>query len=387
MPRHQDLTEAECQGCHGDNGTAPGYQRCVVCHGVPPPTGAHGRHLALAGLAITCDTCHAGAGIDHADRHRDGTVDVALDPRLGGSFAAGSCSGVSCHGIGTPRWLTDTSLGCTACHDPQGTVAIGPRSGQHASHIARGFVCSTCHAAPPPTHFNGRLDNPTGIVPDGGAYRDDTPNGYVLPGTSGSCSGLGSPCHGGNAHWSQGEGCEACHGTPTSPSHPRHVSAADTHSPCSYCHASWPAEHVNGRVDVVFDRNARPGNATYRAGVCSIYCHGSGGGPLPPAGGAAVTPTWGGRPRICGDCHGAPGAVQPYPPTGKHMEHVSWYGRVCADCHARWPQQHGDGVRTIAFGAPAGPAVFARAPQPNTGTCAMSQCHFDFPADVRTWIP
>jgi len=86
MAHHQGLTEPQCQGCHGDNGTAPGYERCVVCHGVPRDRRSRPAPRARR-LAVTCDTCHAGAGIEHADRHRNGIAEVSLDPRFGGSYA------------------------------------------------------------------------------------------------------------------------------------------------------------------------------------------------------------------------------------------------------------------------------------------------------------
>ena len=386
---HNDLDEPQCLGCHGDNGTDPEYELCVVCHGTPPATGAHHTHIALTGYGLDCDSCHRDAGIAAADKHRDGTVQVSIDPVYGGSFADSRCSNTVCHGIGSPHWTNDNELDCTECHDAAGTVSIGPFSGQHASHAANKLNCDDCHPEAPATHYNGSLDEPDNITPDHGRYQDTTPGGYSPTGTSGTCSGMGVPCHGMTAQWTAGETCGACHpatnsNPPTSGSHPRHTSSSELNYPCSWCHAAFPERHPDFRVDVVFASNSQPGDGSYAAGECfNIYCHGGGAQPLPPAGGADPMPIWGGTV-ACGDCHGAPGAAQEFPPTGEHDFHVDLLGYSCDTCHAAYPSEHANGERTVQFGPSWPDAVFTRADQPNHGSCGSVSCHWDFPT-ARDW--
>jgi len=374
---HAGLQPEQCLGCHGDNGTQPGYRRCLVCHGNPPASAAHARHLALAGLGVGCDTCHQGAGIDGSSRHRDGTVEVVFAARFGGSWNGAGCSGVWCHGSGSPSWHQTGPLGCRECHDPAQPAAIGPRSGKHAVHVAlTGVTCATCHPAAPSTHFNGQLDNPSPIRPDGGSYHDDTPTGFNPSGSSGSCSGMSSPCHGLQARWTVGEACGACHGAtrdapPSSGSHVRHAAAGQLDFACTICHARYPADHIDGQVEVAIDATVVPGGGQYAGGRCAdLYCHG--GGPDPLTGGTNTTPTWG-QPAtaVCGSCHGAT-ASRP-PSSGSHDAHASATGRgyPCTFCHPVYPRNHVDFHKDVVFSGVGLPGHGRYV----SGTCADVYCH------------
>ncbi|MFC2173913.1 CxxxxCH/CxxCH domain-containing protein, partial [Acidobacteriota bacterium] len=158
---HHELSRGECMGCHGDNGTQPGYRLCLDCHGNPPGAGAHTLHINLSNVNTGCDTCHLDAGIYRADRHRDGVVQVNLNQPFGGTFRDGTCSKVSCHGIGKPDWRQDKNLECLDCHDPDNSADNGPFSGKHVLHHSAGFDCGICHVRPPSTHHNASLEPAT----------------------------------------------------------------------------------------------------------------------------------------------------------------------------------------------------------------------------------
>jgi len=167
---------SNCSGitCHGGL-TTPSWNSgtvdCSSCHGYPPATGAHTKHLALTG--VTCNYCHNGAG-DGTTLHYNGTADVSLMPKLaakagtlGYNSSAASCSAVICHGgQATPVWSSGTiavATDCLKCHEqgvssqsPQynsffsGTVFFG--ANLHKIHLlfnvpstTTPVVCTDCH--------------------------------------------------------------------------------------------------------------------------------------------------------------------------------------------------------------------------------------------------
>lgn len=77
-------------------------QSCTTCHGFPPSTGKHSKHVSKG---LGCSTCHSGT-VDSSNKiisttlHKNGTKDVK------GSFtwnaSSKSCSSVGCHG--TKSW-------------------------------------------------------------------------------------------------------------------------------------------------------------------------------------------------------------------------------------------------------------------------------------------
>jgi len=248
-------------------------ETCGLCHKVsnddPPESGAHVLHTGSTGFAFPCDTCHYGVSSGEHPQHNDGTVDVIIDPQYGGSFDGESCSGVSCHGSGSPDWFTDHDLACVDCHEIGGAVVSDPRSGKHAVHDSAGYDCANCHRSAPSTHHNGSMDNPDRIRPDGGTYRDETPNGYAATGSSGTCADMELPCHGGEAPWTTGDACGSCHGAtaedpPDEGSHDYHAGADEAGYPCSTCHYGFSdgsgPEHLNGQADVAFDPTSLAGD-------------------------------------------------------------------------------------------------------------------------------
>jgi predicted CxxxxCH...CXXCH cytochrome family protein len=105
--------------CHGqfpggNNGNRPVWTggdsqaECGSCHGLPPATGQHVRHVGatFGGRSIICSTCH-GVGTDEllvASMHVNGRVDVTL-----------------------PAWSPATSSCAQACHGPEQWTGTPPR--------------------------------------------------------------------------------------------------------------------------------------------------------------------------------------------------------------------------------------------------------------------
>jgi len=105
--------------------TSTNLSTCSVCHAAPPATGGHTGHFSFitgwANDATDCQYCHYGAGYGSAEKHANGTVDVAIMPTLGtkngtnptdlaptytpSGTANGTCSNVRCHGgVTTLAW-------------------------------------------------------------------------------------------------------------------------------------------------------------------------------------------------------------------------------------------------------------------------------------------
>lgn len=105
-------TSATCAStyCHGSfsgganatpNWTSTAQVTCTSCHGGPPSTGQHSRHVN--GEGIGCGTCHPGSSSSsvNAAIHVNGTDDVQPG---GGTWnpTTRTCSSVGCHG--TESW-------------------------------------------------------------------------------------------------------------------------------------------------------------------------------------------------------------------------------------------------------------------------------------------
>ncbi len=288
---------------------------CAGCHpaGVPPPTGAHLAHVFLANpadgvygdLRILADTVAPGTAplaagrryffgcgychpTDEATFHRNGTVDVQLDPAAapgtlrgrnaaGAAYApaTGTCSGVYCHSSGqadpvyadTPGWSSGATLSCAGCHgDPPAYASGGAGSATANSHVgldgsgwetghfagmpgpahnskhgggdpaiwqggaaASPISCEVCHAA---------TVDPAARIADGRFYYYDPTGDY-------SYDGVGDPrlprsgdlTRFGTSAWAASQ-CTTCHSVPADARGGRVL----------------PLRHVDGTRDVVFDR-------------------------------------------------------------------------------------------------------------------------------------
>ncbi len=185
-PSYVTLPTGTTPGCF-NNTLCHGEPACGSCHGIPPNgtafpnvAGQHAPHIA-ASTAISCSTCHFGAG-EGTPLHMNGVVDVIFDPAYNANSgaasynAAGTCSNIGCHGSSrtqtaaqastrtstpgtTPNWLTGTinvNTQCSLCH-VLGPSAGSPEnnsyfSGQHELHVygeASGAFpqppCTVCH--------------------------------------------------------------------------------------------------------------------------------------------------------------------------------------------------------------------------------------------------
>ena len=118
--------------CHSSS-PAVNSQGCVSCHGAPPSgapsavtpnrAGAHATHI---NLGVGCATCHQNGGTG-TGKHGAGDGLAYLNLSSGYQsesvpfgYAAGQCSGVSCHGgQQTPLWYggeITVATDCKSCH-------------------------------------------------------------------------------------------------------------------------------------------------------------------------------------------------------------------------------------------------------------------------------
>ncbi|WIL20651.1 CxxxxCH/CxxCH domain c-type cytochrome [Geothrix sp.] len=239
---------ADCANCHAYSGTSPNAASplCSICHALANPTlaatgagtclschvgpaglpagpagtafpslpGAHAKHLALP-TALTCNTCHTGAGTGTATHYANanartaaptGPGTVAMDPtfkaKSGGNptFTPASltCSNVSCHGgQGTPAWQGGTlnsGTQCTACHGVAASSATTTQYndafarhslGTHnATNAANAIACTTCHnmgngSAGALAHFK-YLNTPAVDAVATGLPVDQLPSGTIV---------------------------------------------------------------------------------------------------------------------------------------------------------------------------------------------------------------
>lgn len=318
---------------------------CDACHGDPPTSGAHERHLnATIAAPVACETCHlVPAAVEDPGHLDDGVrgVEVVLGAAAGpqAAFEGGQCNNVVCHGQDAPVWADMGGAACGTCHGappaghPEGTCdrchpSAGPDGrpldvrthidgtvdnraltaddcgtchgagapveppGPHARHAR--FACSTCHVAPETPQSEGHLNGRVELRVQGLPERDGSPS---APGVfeDGRCSV--PTCHGaGQPLWAAREtrlACDACHGNPP----PKHWPTFEPAIGCEKCHAvetaGSPLTHANGTVDIAFAQD------------CDA-CHGA-----PPASGAHrrhANPEFS-RPVECRSCHVAPAAV------------------------------------------------------------------------------
>ena len=327
------LTEPTWTHATGDE------KKCGGCHGAPPPA----PHPQDADCGKCHPTMNPGEGlvIAYPDLHIDGHLDV---------IDAQPCD--SCHGeSGNSAPPVDTT-GHTA------TSARGV--GAHQAHMGasswhKQVDCAECHKVPAGISDQGHVDTPlpAEVIFGTLAGADGAWNGT-------SCSNTychGATLTGGNATsptWtrvdeSQNQ-CGSCHGAPPPAPHPQDAD-------CGSCHPTmtagggmtitYPALHIDGKVDVVNDQ------------PCDS-CHGSGGDPAPPQdtqGNTATSfrgvgahqshlqaSTWF-KPIACNECHLVPTSVEqvghidtPLPAEvlfGTLAGNASWNGSTCAGtyCH------------------------------------------------------
>lgn len=168
-----------CSTCHTSltAGSIPVAGGCISCHGKPPATNNHIKHIGITGVTGTCGVCHNGAG-SGTTLHNNGTTNVAFfaayNAKTGTALieADKTCSNISCHGgVTTPVWGGNISVAaqCESCHlagtSPQSPQFNSYYSGQHTRHLNLvGLKCVDCHdmtvVSAGMSHFSN-LDTPS----------------------------------------------------------------------------------------------------------------------------------------------------------------------------------------------------------------------------------
>lgn len=304
-----------CQTCHGGDfagGTsgkscltchAGGPTACTVCHGQPPATGAHARHVPR----FDCATCHPVPATWDAPGHLGATATVrfaglAQAQAAPPSWDGARCSSTYCHGDARPAWNGGSGeASCGSCH------RVPPYN--HASNR-----CGDCHA---------RVADSNPRIVDDSLHVDGK---VSLGDDSGSCAACHPQLSAAHASHLQAShqlraplGCGECHVAPAALDSPGHID-----------HAPGAVVFPAGTSALARTDGAMPGFDTAGARCSDVYCHG-GGRTL--GGDAAATvmraPAWavGSGAAVCGGCHGVP------PVDGAHTPAPALTD--CARCHGR----------------------------------------------------
>jgi predicted CxxxxCH...CXXCH cytochrome family protein len=225
----QDLDCLQCHGADLDGGSSAvscdschvaGWRTdCTYCHGgeqngtgAPPeniddstdPGGlptfpAHDLHVTeTIHPAWDCDVCHTTPTDPLSPGHLfvdDLTPGVAEVAYAGGTYTAGTCANMYCHGDGQTPGTADASFvsSCSACHPSWSSSegAIQGMSGEHHKHVwDEGFDCSECHAQT--VNAAHAIVDPLVHV-DGTPTVDPSANGVTWNAGAGTCNGT---CHG-----------------------------------------------------------------------------------------------------------------------------------------------------------------------------------------------
>jgi predicted CxxxxCH...CXXCH cytochrome family protein len=388
---------------------------CDACHGLPPSTGAHAKHVTNS--QQDCDVCHNSYQMNstvNTETHIDGKIDVQFSAEIGGSFANGTCSNVSCHGSGdSPPWFFIGSLGCTGCHggidnntgappyDLSGNTNSSAKGvGAHTAHVGspewiQPLDCSECHVKPAQVNWPGHVDSdrPAEIT-----WGELSKTDGLSPQWNGTnCNNVychGKSLTGGNNNnpvWTSDQDltCDACHGlAPNTGGHNKHT--ADYRIECSTCHDGYVNNSVNKQVHVNGNRDVQLSGlvgGSYENGTCAdVICHGS-----------KQTPSWTNTADFgCTSCHGGNDNDTGAPPNdihgntsktatgvGAHTAHVDnpkWAQALdCNECHIR-PSEISDATHIDGdFQAEITWGEFSKtgelSPEWNGSGCANVYCH------------
>jgi predicted CxxxxCH...CXXCH cytochrome family protein len=381
---HKSANNKDCTGCHAHR---VGFKAtCDTCHGNPPvattlggpnglvnpattvlgaaPTdpGAHDKHVTTQGMS--CNACHNN-NTDHQGSNVligfaingtnvpgfAGTVPATPYSTYSGNSAAAkptasseastlvrntastanSCN-VYCHGNWSgsggntnPRWAGTGQANCGTCHGA--TAALPPATGNHTTHAGSagggyGYSCTKCH-----------------------------PNAW-----SGSTVNYGHLD--GNVQW--------------------RLSSAASNGLVGTSAAAYKTLNSSATGAVA-------PSGSY--GSCAnIYCHsnaqGSTGSGNPSS---FASPSWGGAPVGCGDCH--LDFSSSASATGDHVKHAQTYGYACNQCHNGYTATTVAAAthvnRSINLDFAAGNATTTTYSKSNSfiagsavyGSCSTSYCH------------
>ncbi len=329
-------TCATGSGCHvthlgaGKQGTTMGAASCDGCHGFPPDTNAHQKHVDTAGFA--CEACHGLLGGSGGTSHNESGIGNSTE--YDNTWATSP---------GTIRNNVDLDLPYDGTN-PNGayTLAKGSRPNDTTTY----GTCNTlyCHGADAPfptATMQGADTTPEWDNPATGAC------GTCHLDTNDTWNGAGSNRH--NTHvgtvGGYDYGCDLCH----------YATTTDGSTITS------PANHVNKLADVAFNGNDPRLNtsvapvSTYTGdtvvgsgyGTCdNTFCHSKARDLVPPFEDApnSGAMTWDNASGSCSNCHdgplgGGPGyadgtLVDGNPKANKHQKHrLNGTGSTCAHCH------------------------------------------------------
>jgi predicted CxxxxCH...CXXCH cytochrome family protein len=346
-----------CQSCHGDDfrgkANAPsclnchtdGPTACTTCHGQPPTTGAHDKHVSGRGLA--CAECHHVPATWDEPGHildANGNVDPPpaevtfgalanrdlMPPRRTAAAtydpATKQCSNVYCHG---------------AILEPDSAATNTQPMWNGGAPAA---ACGTCHGKPPADHAQSEcaMCHPKTVAADGTLSASHIDAVIDVGDGSSTCTG----CHGSGNQPAPPRGL---HGEQLTSdlavgAHAAHLNANRVRGPiaCTECHVVPASIEDPGHVDsipgaqLVFGTLAKTDSAAPAydpaTGTCSgVYCHGGGmklGGGGDPSPGKLAAQSWtatAGQTIYCGACHGLPPTDAFHAPTLQLTD--------CATCH------------------------------------------------------
>ncbi|MDF1526279.1 MAG: CxxxxCH/CxxCH domain-containing protein, partial [bacterium] len=381
-----------CVACHQHDydasvSTVDGFMplSCDGCHGYPPTSDAHPKHVGSYGY--NCNVCHQNAGVHNnispvanttaynalADSTLSNRIDVVFDttnpsgaytPAKGSRAGVGQgiCTGLYCHGDTftisaggsdtTPVWNSTASGACGACHS-----VSDPGSSSHTQHVSMASTfgiaplgCGDCHTPGTPasgTHVVGTQPNFIGSILYTGTVSDGDNSA-----ARGSCGvndchndGTGSASATAYTWGSSYADCSLCHAaSPVTVAHDEHlahptVDCMDCHDATSSTSMSGKATHIDGDVTMANGASAYNGTTTVgdggAFGTCDTgACH------------DAITDiAWNAAPTGCADCHYNTLDVNSFngrDETASVVASAEWsaYGHsaqgagvACSDCH------------------------------------------------------
>lgn len=192
---HAEGWRTDCTFCHGGAENSTGAPPEDIDDNDDPATVSfppHTRHVETnTHTAFDCTSCHDKPTNvltpGHLFDSTPAVAEVALDGGLSaaGSYSAGSCSNLYCHGDGRGDngvvQVSDAPLACDSCHPgvTSGRSAWERMSGEHEDHLREGLRCDDCHGGTtadstsiltPALHVNGTADfeAPAGLSRTGG---------------------------------------------------------------------------------------------------------------------------------------------------------------------------------------------------------------------------
>lgn len=285
-----------CNQCHADAGIPSWQTTCDFCHEAPPlMRSAGGTHPDTSTVLTTCAGCHAG------------TVDGTGTLVPGGLHMNGQMDGGHQDGFAAPAVhgreffgsILETGSGCAACHGDTYASTIANGQSCNTCHEAAGWTswqtnCSFCHGLKDAATQAGYAlaDHPTWSSPPDAISQRLT--GEAAPDPTGAHT-----IHLTGSSFARAFECSVCHAVPTTVSH-------------------ISGRTVRGAVALTAPGQAAPDPDGYSTvtQTCATACHGASG-----------SPAWTFKGLACDGCHAVP------PATPAHGGLSGSDLTLCAGCH------------------------------------------------------